>query len=131
MGTKGQRKCHNCKVFSYLTLVEQVVSVTAASLSAALPANVSQQRWCRKNPTYFRASIHVNRVREWCSKHPGYWKKKPVSFVLPHTDALQDSLELQVSVLQGVRSFNDVTITKIFLEILIRHYGTITTKSKA
>ena len=37
---------------------------------------VSQQKWCRKNPGYFRGEVHVKRVQDWRRKHPGYWKAK-------------------------------------------------------
>ena len=78
---------------------------------------VSQRKWFKKNPDYFRDPVHVDRVRQWRKEHPGYArinkktlqeplcentnKKREVNTNLA-TNALQDPLLAQHPVLIGL-----------------------------
>ena len=79
--------------------------------------DVSQDKWLKNNPDYFRGPIHVERVRQWRAKHPGYARIKKKTLQDPSceninkkqavkptltTDALQDSLLEQHPVLIGL-----------------------------
>lgn len=36
---------------------------------------LSQSRWRRRNPDYFRGADAAERVRSWRRSHPGYWRR--------------------------------------------------------
>ena len=90
MEVKGQRKCRNCKEF-FTPDARNATRQHYCSKPECRDTSkkAAQQKWCNKNPSYFRGPLNVQRVREWRSKHPGYWKDNLDSNVLGHADALQ------------------------------------------
>ncbi len=96
MSTRGLRKCCHCGIWfrphprnAYHQRFCSKADCQAASKHA------SQQKWCRKNPGYFRGDQYVKKVQAWRREHPGYWRKRPEDRFGKPPDALQELLKAQ------------------------------------
>jgi len=114
MGTSGLRKCRHCESWFHprgRNAWHQHYCLKPDCRLASKRA--SQQKWCRKNPGYFRGDPYVKKVQSWRRKHPGYWRSKGRAELCAPPDALQDLLLLQGFDPQGVTAFRNC----LFLEI--------------
>jgi len=106
MSTYGLRKCGHCKRWfrpDRQNAWHQRYCAAPECRSASVRA--SQRKWCRKNPSYFRGEIHVNRVRVWRREHPGYWRRKGEAAADVPRDALQELLTAHGFARQAVGAF--------------------------
>jgi hypothetical protein len=108
MGTEGQGKCCHCGIWFRprpRNAWHQRFCVKSECQVASKRA--SQQKWCRKNPGYFRGEAYVKKVQAWRRKHPGYWKPKGTAEAGGPPDALQDILTAQGFDNQDVQVFRN------------------------
>ena len=109
MGTNGLRKCCHCGIWFRLrgrNAWHQRFCWKPECQIASKRA--SQQKWCRKNPGYFRGEQYVKKVQAWRLEHPGYWKRKGAEEDGGPPDALQDLLTAQGFDPQDVKVFRKV-----------------------
>ena len=106
MSTRGLRKCCHCGTWfrphprnAYHQQFCSKAECRAAS------KRVSQQKWHRKNPGYYRGEQYVKKTRAWRREHPGYWRKQAGARETGPPDALQDLLTAQGFDVQGVKAF--------------------------
>jgi len=96
MSTLGRRKCCHCGTWfrphPRNAYHQQFCSKTECR---AASKRASQQKWCRKNPSYFRGDLYVKKTQAWRRKHPGYWRKEGGERDTGPPDALQDLLSTQ------------------------------------
>jgi len=106
MSTRGLRKCCHCWTWfrpDPRNAYHQEFCSQAECRVASKRA--SQQKWCRKNPGYFRGEQHVKKTQAWRREHPGYWRKQAEKPGRQPPDTLQDLLTAQGFDVQGVKAF--------------------------
>lgn len=77
MNFKRNRQCRCCKdIFTpdYRNAMKQEYCGKPECRKASRGA--SQKRWLKKNPNYFKGSIHVERVQTWRQANPGRSRRK-------------------------------------------------------
>jgi hypothetical protein len=79
----------------------------------AASKQASQQKWCRKNPGYFRGDQYVRKTQCWRRKHPRYWKRKGAEEERAPPDALQDLLTAQGFAREDVTVFRNCLSAEI------------------
>jgi hypothetical protein len=106
MSTHGLRKCCHCGTWFRphpRNAYHQKFCSRAACRAASKAA--SQQKWCRKNPGYFRGEQYVRKTQAWRREHPGYWREQAGEREKRPPDALQDLLTAQGFDNKGVKTF--------------------------
>jgi len=96
MSTEGLRKCSNCGVwFSPDPRNFYHQHFCSKPECQEVSKRASQQKWCRKNPSYWRGEQQVKRVQAWRREHPGYWRRTRSGAGATAQLALQDVLPSQ------------------------------------
>ena len=96
MSTTGLRRCCHCGSWfkpNPRNAYHQRFCVKTECRAASRLA--SRQKWCLKNPSYFRGEHHVRRVQDWRREHPGYWKRRGAQRGPETGGALQDVFPTQ------------------------------------
>ena len=78
-----ERQCRCCKDFffpDYRNAKTQSYCHRRECRKASKAA--SQRQWSRNNPSYFKGTDHVERVREWRKANPGRSRRKDSGYVL-------------------------------------------------
>jgi hypothetical protein len=106
MSTCGLRKCCHCGTWfrphPRNAYHQKFCSKTECRVAGK---RSSQQKWCRKNPGYFRGEQYVKKTQAWRREHPGYWREQAGERERRPPDALQDLLITQGFDVQGVKAF--------------------------